>query len=767
MTHVREAAFVPLEHAWRNALEVALLAAVGGFVLFTMCMTYVATRPDTSRHDLTYAGATDELSAWLRANGPDAIARVTPASLRIGGETVVVDTLELVADTTREPGLAAGGFVRDQIVEYNDRAIRNAVLVRTRGRAWARAGGMGGGASLLRTIAADGGRRISDAVDPYAIVIRSPHAEGDWREVRTIDWRSDLALVGLHGTVALAPDLESRSRVELNGNDCTVRRTAPRYLFYCASPLGADVGRFFDFGLRVNPAGRGATGYAYRQSDVWLNGRRTSFGSHALSGGDVLDVPRLGSVMLTVADQGTLAAEQWINGRRRFTEGDLGTLSIFGSAGRTSFGSRRDPLVLSFDGAFTADLEAAAGAFISANGDALARMAVVALDIRTGEVRAIAEPGRRHDDEPLLSFEPILVGSAAKPIVAAAILAEQPQFANLRLPYAGDEVTSVAGAPLRVPFENERNGCTGDIDFDSFIRCSSNQYAAELLVRSLERNGYRPSAGTIVPRAVLEHSAVGTGLAEAFDVDAFGGRTRGRNTLYWNPDTSSASGVGVATNRGLLPWESRPWIVFPDSAGTRVDWLARYAFGGWENRWTLLGLAQAYARIASGRAVQANFVHRPSQSLDAFDTLGTKTAAAMGRVREALAQVPVNGTAAGLAQRLARLAGSPITVLAKTGTLNETGPAGHFKALALAMGPAANASARAALACGLVVVSYFEFSDDWAGRRGTRALPPVHVDFAAGPLQAVVARHWRQIVSCPDSVTSNERTTRAREGERR
>ena len=759
MTHVREAVSVPLENAWRNVLEVALLAAVGGFVFFTMCMTYVATRPDANRHDLTYAGATDELSAWLRANGPDAIARVTPASVRIGAQNVVVDTLELVADTTREPGLAVGGFVRDQIAEYNDQAIRNTVLARTRGRAWARAGGTSGGVSLLRTVAVDGGRRLSDAVDPYAIVIRSPHAEGDWREVRTVDWRSDLALVGLQGTVALAPGAESRSHVTFNGNDCTVRRSAPRYLFYCASSLGADAERFFDFGLQVNAAGRGATGYAYRQSDVWLNGRRVSFGRRALSGGDVLNVPRLGSALLTVADQGTLAAEQWINGRRRFTEGDLGTLSIFGSAGRTSAGSRRDPLVVSFDGAFAADLEAAASAFTSANGDALTRMAVVVLDIRTGEVRAIAEPGRRHDDEPLLSFEPILVGSAAKPMIAAAILSEQPQLAELRLPYAGDEVTSVAGAPLQVPFDNERNGCRGDIDFDSFIRCSSNQYAAELLVRSLERNGYRPSTGTIVPRAVLERSGVGTGLAEAFDVDAFGGRTRGRDALYWNPDTSAATGAGAVINRGLIPWESRPWIVFPDSAGTRVDWLARYAFGGWENRWTLLGMAQAYARIASGRAVQANFIHRPSQGVRAFDTLGAKTAAAMARVRQALAQVPVNGTAAGLAQRLARTAGSPITVLAKTGTLNESGPAGHFKALALAMGPAANANARAPLTCGLVMVSYFEFSDDWAARRGTRALPPVHVDFAAGPLQGVLAQHWRQIVSCPDSASSNERAT--------
>jgi hypothetical protein len=119
--------------------------------------------------------------------------------------------------------------------------------------------------------------------------------------------------------------------------------------------------------------------------------------------------------------------------------------------------------------------------------------------------------------------------------------------------------------------------------------------------------------------------------------------------------------------------------------------------------------------------------------------------------------VPVNGTAAGLAQQLESISGAPITVLAKTGTLNESGPAGHFKTLALAMGPAVGAGSRAPLACGLVAVSYFEFSDDWAARRGTRALPPVHVEFAAGPLQAVLARHWREIVSCPDSAATGGR----------
>src|SRR5690606_14758367 len=141
------------------------------------------------------------------------------------------------------------------------------------------------------------------------------------------------------------------------------------------------------------------------------------------------------------------------------------------------------------------------------------------------------------------------------------------------------------------------------------IRCSSNQYAAELLVRSLRADGYNPSPADvdgsgIVPRDVLERSAIGAGLAEVFDVDAFGYRTAGRNAGLWTAANNAGNRDRTGgTDRTMLPWESRPWLLFPETEGTRLDLLARFAFGGWENRWTLLGLGEAYARIASGREV--------------------------------------------------------------------------------------------------------------------------------------------------------------------
>jgi cell division protein FtsI/penicillin-binding protein 2 len=376
----------------------------------------------------------------------------------------------------------------------------------------------------------------------------------------------------------------------------------------------------------------------------------------------------------------------------------------------------------------------------------------VILDVRTGEVKAIAEPSRESDDEPLLSFEPILVGSVVKPIMAAAILSRQPALGMLRVPYAGDTVTSVAGVPLRRGFANDANGCGGEIGFTDFLRCSSNEYAAELVVHSLQQDGWTSHArGALVPRATLEHSTIATGLAEVFDVDAYANRTPGRLALYWSSDSARVSSASSLTaDRSLIPYESRPWILFPDSAGTGVDLVARYAFGGWENRWTLLGLAQAYARIATGHNVQATFLHRagPIPTSGVFAESGPLAGAAFARVRGALRQVPVNGTAAGLSERLHAVTKDPIVVLAKTGTLNENTAGGKLKSLAIAMGRSAGKGPEAALTCGLVAISYFEFADDHRAKIQRSALPRIHRDFAEGAFADVMGRHWSRVSGC-------------------
>jgi hypothetical protein len=131
-----------------------------------------------------------------------------------------------------------------------------------------------------------------------------------------------------------------------------------------------------------------------------------------------------------------------------------------------------------------------------------------------------------------------------------------------------------------------------------------------------------------------------------------------------------------------------------------------------------------------------------------FAESGPLTAAAFARVRGALRQVPVNGTASGLADRLRVVTKDTIVVLAKTGTLNESSAGGKLKSLAIAMGRPAGKGVDAALTCGLVAITYFEFAQDRRAKGQRAALPRIHRDFAEVPFADVMSRHWGRVSGC-------------------
>jgi hypothetical protein len=80
--------------------------------------------------DLTFSGTTSELGRTLSGNGSGRIGRLERATFVVGSDTVVADTIVVVADSVTEPAFAAGGFLRDQVSQYNDFAIRQALLSR-------------------------------------------------------------------------------------------------------------------------------------------------------------------------------------------------------------------------------------------------------------------------------------------------------------------------------------------------------------------------------------------------------------------------------------------------------------------------------------------------------------------------------------------------------------------------------------------------------------------------------------------------------------
>lgn len=728
-----------------SVLEYVLL--LGSAVLFVVTALGVigaAGDEEAQQEDLTYEATLRELSMLLRSGGRDQLATLSRVVIPVGDQAVGVDQIELLIDERLEPGAAAGGFIADQADAFNDYAIRQAIE-----RAFypaLQAVPHDEGPSLFRTAVTDDGRRtLSTQLNPFVMVVRSPYAERYWRDVRASDWQRNAGVLGLSGDVMLGGDIPDRSTTVLNNRNCVVRNQPPRLLLYCTSALASDVGRFFDLGFQVaqrgSPLGL-STVFTPRAHRLTSSSSGDAVSEYSLHAGDVFDSSVVGPFVVSLSERGALAASQWINGKPTFANQRLGTVSFFAGAGRSRTASVSGPLILSLNAALSHDLEAESRRFMQSQRGRLRRMAVVVIDAATGELRAVAEPARATDTEPLLSFEPILVGSVVKPMLSAALLARNPGLANLTLHYAGNRIGQVAGVSLRSEFSNAANGCAGVIDFENFLRCSSNHYAAELLFRSLRADGFRAPTNGMVPTAILERSSLGNGLAEVFDVDAFGRRTSGRNPALW---TYVSRGPGqsrsATTNRALLPWESRPWVVFPDTEGTPVDWLARYAFGGWENRWTLLGTAEAYARIATGRMVEATIV--PTEGTTRSPA-PPSVASAFSRVRAGLRRVALDGTAAGLSADVERAMPNGMAVLAKTGTLNED--TDRFKALAMVVGQSSGNEATASIACGVVAVTYFEFEMDDAAS-GT-PLPAVHLEFARGPFASLLARHWHRLAPC-------------------
>jgi hypothetical protein len=196
--------------------------------------------------------------------------------------------------------------------------------------------------------------------------------------------------------------------------------------------------------------------------------------------------------------------------------------------------------------------------------------------------------------------------------------------------------------------------------------------------------------------------------------------------------------------------------------GTDLGLLYRYAFGAWENGWTLIDLTNGFARVVTDRRVQMGFGRRPGGApgrgtLDddrgsAADSAGP---AELGLGRHAwyevfldgLRGVAVDGTARGLARAWSD-EGLPGGLFVKTGTLAEPGEAGHaddlyLKSLLFAVGEQANA-ANGRLRCGLVGGLYVRFREGPA--RG--GLPSYQVEFARRELGSWLKAHWEDLAGC-------------------
>jgi hypothetical protein len=234
----------------------------------------------------------------------------------------------------------------------------------------------------------------------------------------------------------------------------------------------------------------------------------------------------------------------------------------------------------------------------------------------------------------------------------------------------------------------------------------------------------------------------------------------GRSRRVWEGLTYS-DGRAVRVPYELLPTESRPALLAPGSPdGTELGLLYRYAYGAWENQWTLTDLTTGFARIVTDRRVQLTFardraaIPQPGQLRITVPDSARAGPLGLGShdwyptLMAGLRDVAVDGTARALRSSWRR-SDLPSSVLAKTGTLREPGESGpsddlFAKSLLFAVGDRSDAPG-GPLECGMVGGIYLRFAED--PRSGS--LPSYQVEFARRRLGAFLREYWEEFGVCP------------------
>ncbi|MCJ7627169.1 MAG: hypothetical protein MUO50_02160, partial [Longimicrobiales bacterium] len=614
----------------------------------------------------------------------------------------------------------------------------------------------------------DGTRGLTRAPAAWSLRVRSP-LEGEWNGeiqardvVRGLGLMSPRVAIPLRKPVSLARPVGGRNQL------CEFVPSFPDVRVYCLSEE-----RIAQATLRLASDHRSQSWAVAGWADLWVDGRRINSGdSVGLPEGSILRLDPLEPVVFGEHWEGVLSSEQWINGRMRRRSDLPPPLDLFSGLGTgpTAVDGRvsSDASVgLSVSAEASTDLTARLDGFLRSEVELpLAFGMMVVARIPDGEIVAVAEVGERKNQGRSSLLERVAPGSAVKPMLAAAILSKRPELASLEIPARSGPVSSVLGMPpvgSRRVFTTALNCAPpreGRVDLRYFLRCSNNEYAASLLVAGLVEGGVPgstwrgaseiPLEGSRVPRSTLLRSPLSEGLSELFDLptDPAIADFRRRSRRVWDGMTfSDGSPFQVAYE--LLPSESRPALLAPGSPeGTDLSLLYRYAYGAWENQWTLLDLTNSFARVVSDRRIQLRFFPGAGKLDPAEDgSLGIGHYDWYPEFLAGLSAVGVDGTAAGLRSAWREEGLGPLAMF-KTGTLNEPGeptPTDDLfaKALLFAVGQPSDAPGEP-LACGLVGGLYLRFSEG----PGSGSLPSYQVDFARRELGRFLRDYWDDFGAC-------------------
>lgn len=307
-----------------------------------------------------------------------------------------------------------------------------------------------------------------------------------------------------------------------------------------------------------------------------------------------------------------------------------------------------DDITLTFDRQLQRSANAALAATMPGDIEAVATRtaALTVIDAMTGEVLAMSASAGGRTDCAVATLCLMPVGSTAKPLFAAAMITAEPSLATLRTRFARAP-EHILGMPLGRPLRNAAlEPGNGEVDLTGFLARSDNVYAAAmLLMASADRgDGTCPllpgeqysMAGrrrAERPKSIFETESCGQGrpgpfrprwvemVGRLFDVNE---GDRGdlqenlcnRDSMILGDDYHDAS-----VWRGLLGSSQgiNPCAMLQSSPGRealRLKTASQFQgefvsamLGNGNGVWSSIKLAEAYARLVTGRKVVARYAN--------------------------------------------------------------------------------------------------------------------------------------------------------------
>ena len=723
-----------------------LLLTVIGFVALGAALPRY-TLSSTARRGLTYDTLFSELHDAL-IDEPDRPLRRAIRAVQVdalvpapNGFTIVTfDTL--AADPTVYPSLEPGGFLHDEIDRFNAYQRERLDAVR-RGR-------LTGGAvmdlraaenpSIFRTEirAIDDARGERDSIVlaeravPYGLRVPSPFDAARLVAVTTREWSRSLGWISAKG----AQSVRASGRVP-GVPPCPFRAVKDSVYVECTAPGSPFAQLVLRFPDRLGETGTATLFTSDRTlyDGAQLPSRRTvpiatggmfQFHSRVLS---AARRARPEPVILEWTLGGTLGGTQWINGRIRWQPSVSRTSPFVRQlAGTAGFGASVEleggrNIPLSLDEQLTDDLQSELDEFAGRSTRAgagtkaiaphvqasdLAFATIVLASAKTGEVLGVAEYGPPAAGGGSWLLKPVNVGSAIKPLLAAATLMQRPELATLEVRNDAPTMYDVWGLPLGKGFESGASCPLGWIGLRQYLSCSSNRFSAALVAAALAPAARRDSVqlddapgvsfrlggethvgkrphlaldrNHQIRADTLNASVLAAGLFAldslntSLELAAQLGR-EGRDSSVWMRLRDDRFNP-VRVPLGLWPEQSR-LAMMRGSRPATVRQLAMFSVGAAENRVTTLDLTQAFARLTTDRRVGLTFV--PTQGHASFPSMALSKYSWYPAFIGGLHDVGTIGTAKGTQTAIAQQLSPSLTFYGKSGTLNAPPHVRHLR----------------------------------------------------------------------------------------